>query len=204
MERNLKSSNSNDSNEYQFLSRREICSNSKFNVFFDHIISPDKLNINDFLTIKPKISTKDQIVGICVLPIFKDKFYLMKGWRHQFNKQIYQAPAGFIEDGEEPAITALRELEEETFLKCPKNNLISLGYYLPDAGLIEGKVALFLAKNCHKTNAVKQFEIGSSKIYPFNKAQLFNLISEESDIGGSTAVCCYRALFYLEKNLNQK
>jgi len=199
--KNNSSSYSDESNKYKFLKRQEICSNSRFDVFFDHVISPDKLNIEDFLIVKPKISTIDQIVGVCIIPMFNDKFYLMRGWRHQFNKDIYQAPAGFIESGESPEDTALRELEEETSLSCSKSNLIKLGSYLPDAGLIEGKVALFLAKSCIKSQKNKQLEIGSSKVYSFTKSDLINLLFNESLIGGSTLVSCYRALFYLDNLL---
>ena len=183
--------------KYQFLNRRKICSNSKFNVFFDHVISPDKKDINDFLIVKPKISIRDKIVGVCVIPIFEDKFCLMNGWRHQFDQFIMQAPAGFVEEGEDPSLTALRELREETSFVCSKKHLISLGSYLPDAGLIEGRVALFLAAKCKKSNDIEDYEIGSSSESYFTKLQIKNILFKESNIGGSTIVACHRALVYL-------
>ena len=34
----------------------------------------------------------------------------MRGWRHHCDSFLWQAPAGFVEDGESPEETAVREL----------------------------------------------------------------------------------------------
>tara|TARA_Y100001978_G_scaffold200589_1_gene217165 strand:+ start:250 stop:834 length:585 start_codon:yes stop_codon:yes gene_type:complete len=186
-------------NPYKFLNRRRICSNTKFNVYFDHLISPNQIEIKDFLIIKPRILKENKVVGICVLPVFNNRFGLMAGWRHQFNEIIYQAPAGFIEEQEQPEETAIRELKEETSLICNIKDLISLGYYLPDAGLIEGRVALFLALNCNKiSNKNLDKEIGTGNIDFFTKEELGELIKSSSNIGGSTLVACFRAIERLD------
>ena len=44
--------------KYKFIGRKRICSNSKFDVLFDNIISQDNQEINDFLVIKPKVNHK--------------------------------------------------------------------------------------------------------------------------------------------------
>ena len=36
--------------------------------------------INDHIIIKPKVTTEENIVGINILPVFENKFYLMKVW----------------------------------------------------------------------------------------------------------------------------
>ena len=118
----------------------------------------------------------------------------MSVWRHQFETTIWQAPAGFIESGEDPAKTALRELKEETSLICDPKNLVSLGSFVPDAGLIEGKVALFLAKKCEFISQIKSNEFGTGDIHFFSKNQLMNLICNDSNIGGSTITASVRAL----------
>ena len=183
--------------KYEHIRRKNICSNSKFNVFFDHIISPDNKEINDFLIVKPKVSNRENIVGICVLPMLNERFCLMQGWRHQFKDFIFQAPAGFIEKKEEPSHAAIRELEEETSLICEPKNLISLGSFIPDSGLIEGRVALFLASHCTESSNNFSKEIGSSEIIKFSKKEIQDLIKKESNIGGSTLVVCMRSLIYL-------
>ena len=187
--------------KYLFVKRNLQCENSRFEVFFDHLILDNSNQIKDFLTIKPKVILKNKIVGVCVLPIIGDKFCLMNGWRHQFNSYVYQAPAGFCEKGEKPYETALRELFEETSLICKQNDLISLGYYLPDAGLIEGKVALFLATNClEREKSRLDNEVGIGEKLLLTKQELLKIIFKAENIGGSTLVASFRGLNYLDQN----
>ena len=98
---------------------------------------------------------------------------------------------------EDPADTALRELKEETSLICKKKNLISLGSFLPDAGLVEGRVALFLAKKCKKLDQKVSFEVGIGDLQHFSKKDLEKLINSSSNIGGSTITASLRALNYM-------
>ena len=86
---------------------------------------------------------------------------------------------------------------------CHREDLISLGSYLPDAGLIEGRVALYLAIKCKRSDKELDKEIGTGKIEFHTIKQLINLISNNSDIGGSTLVACYRAINRI-KDINNK
>lgn len=176
-----------------------MCSNSRFDILFDHVITPNNEEIKDFLIVKPKVCKEDKTVGVCVVPIFEEKFCLMKGWRHQFKEFVFQAPAGFIEKGEEPFETAIRELREETSLLCQPENIVSLGSFIPDSGLIEGRVALFLALNCIKSSTKIDSEIGSSKLFFIKRKEIRNLIVKEKNIGGSTLVTLTRAILYLDR-----
>ena len=183
-----------NNNNYHHLSRDLACSNSLFNVYFDHLKVCEN-TVKDYLIVKPKVSIgSDNIVGICVLPEVDLSFGLMIGWRHQFGTKIWQAPAGFVESGEDPSQTALRELREETSLICDPRNLISLGSFIPDAGLLEGKVALFLAKDCEFISQIKSNEIGTGDLHFFNTNELMHLICNDSNIGGSTVTASVRAL----------
>ena len=183
---------------YLHLSRRLACSNSLFNVYFDHL-SDAKKDVEDYLIVRPKTSIgKDSIVGVCVLPEVNSRYCLMRGWRHQFDDLIWQAPAGFVDEGENPSEAAIRELREETSLICKPSNLISLGSFIPDAGLMQGRVALYLAKDSKLLSDEISHEIGTGKLYYFNSEKLMNLISNESNIGGSTIVTSLRAIKYTE------
>ena len=85
------------------------------------------------------------VAGVCILPELDGKIGLMKGYRHQLGREVWQAPAGFVEENEAPVETALRELKEETTLTSAPDKVVPLGMYCPDPGLIEGRVALFYA-----------------------------------------------------------
>lgn len=118
----------------------------------------------------------------------------MKVWRHQFDSEIWQAPAGFVEPGESSIESAHRELLEETGLECKYQDIISLGSYIPDAGLIEGKVALYLASRCNPTSHLREHEIGTGNLNYFSPSALLKLLVEATNIGGSTCIAAYRSL----------
>ncbi len=79
-----------------------------------------------------------------VLPIFGDRFVMVKNYRYPVDKRVLELPAGLIDEGEEPIEAAERELEEETgyLLKDPEK----LYEYHPIASLNDQKAHLFLGE----------------------------------------------------------
>lgn len=180
---------------YRRLARRRACENQRFEVFFDKIEAPSGEIVNDFLIVRPRISAPWGIIGVCVLPEVDGRIGLMRGYRHQLDEEVWQAPAGFIESGETAERAALRELVEETGLSCGPTRLRSLGVYLPDSGLIEGRVALFLAHRCVRIrNWKSDREIGAGGLQFFDLGKLANLVRRTRSMGGSTLVACLRLL----------
>lgn len=181
---------------YRRLARRLACENSLFRVYFDSLRSSSGEEVPRFLVIRPKIATRDGIVGVCILPEKAGRIGLMLGYRHQFRRKLWQAPAGFIDPGETSRGAALRELEEETGLTCAPRDLVSLGDYAPDAGLIEGRVAMYLARNCRPLprRRAAATEVGAGRLVFFERRRLKALALRERWVGGSTLVACLRLL----------
>ncbi len=184
---------------YSPISRTIITENTRFFVCYDSLSGHNGEYVKDYLVIKPKISHENLIAGVCILPYIDNYFCLMKSWRHQFNSDVWQAPAGFVEDGETSIESARRELFEETALECDIKNIISLGSYIPDAGLIEGRVALYLAKGCQRTSQLCKPEIGTGQLHFFSPSSLLRLLTESTNIGGSTCMAAYRSLSLIDE-----
>ncbi|MDE1810734.1 MAG: NUDIX hydrolase [Candidatus Micrarchaeota archaeon] len=63
---------------------------------------------------------------VVILPILgKDTIVLERQYRGVLGRYLYEIPAGYIEDGEQPAKAAARELEEETGYRPGKMTFVS-------------------------------------------------------------------------------
>lgn len=81
-----------------------------------------------------------------VVPIDKDgNIILVRQYRHPALKELLEIPAGMLEEGEDPEICAMRELEEETSFKAEK--LIHLTTMYPAVGFCTEKIYIYLAKD---------------------------------------------------------
>lgn len=68
---------------------------------------------------------------------------LIRQYRHAIDQWIWELPAGLLEAGEEPVVSAARELLEETGLTA--TNWESLGNMLSSPGFCDEYLHLFLA-----------------------------------------------------------
>ena len=182
--------------DYRLAMRKPACANRLFEVFFDRLEAGPGRTVEDYLIVRPRQQHEDGVAGICVLPERDGQIGLMRGYRHQLDRDIWQAPAGFVEPRETAAETALRELREETGLTCGIDRLVSLGQFLPDAGLIEATVALFVARGVAplSDSGSLTHEPGVGRIVYFAPAELMALLRTTPDMGASTLVACFRYL----------
>ena len=82
------------------------------NVRKDDIILPDG---------KPAVRELVEHSGGSAILCEKDgKILLVKQFRYPYGEEIYEIPAGKLNDGEDPAETAIRELEEEGGIRAER------------------------------------------------------------------------------------
>ena len=67
-----------------------------------------------------KLLTKDSAAeGVVIFPVLKEdpeKVVLIRQYRYPLDDNLYELPAGLIDEGETPDIAAVREMKEETGL----------------------------------------------------------------------------------------
>ena len=110
--------------------------------------------------------------NVIIVPILKnEKFVLVYQKREAINKKIYEFPMGWIDKGEKPINSAVRELLEETgyrSLSVPKKLLI----LYPDPGRLSKNIVCYYADQIIK---IGKPEKGIKIIY-CNKKKVIELI----------------------------
>ena len=82
--------------------------------------------------------------GCCVIAERDGKILLVKQFRYAYGEQLWEIPAGKIENGEDPSLTAIRELEEEGGVLAGEVELIYTVY--PSPGYTNEKIFVYKAR----------------------------------------------------------
>lgn len=84
--------------------------------------------------------------AVAIIPITKEgKIIFVEQYRKALEKSIIEIPAGKLEPGEEPEVTAVRELEEETGYTTQK--LKKLGSFYTSPGFADELLHVYEADN---------------------------------------------------------
>ncbi len=80
-----------------------------------------------------------------ILPVTPTGYRLLRQYRYAIGQYIWEAPAGTMEAGEDPAATARRELIEEAGVAA--GTLIPRGFIYTTPGYTDEKIWLFEARD---------------------------------------------------------
>lgn len=169
------------------LEKRLACENSKFSVYFQHVIDSAGFEVKDYLVVQPKQQLDNLVTGVAILPLLNNKVGLIKIFRPAINDYSWEIPHGFIEDVEQVETSAKRELKEETGLIA--SEMVSLGYITPDSGVLSARVQLFAAIDCVPTLAVEK-EIGL-KDFQFFDHEVFESMINASLVQDSFTIAAW-------------
>ncbi len=172
------------------LKRRRVCENSKFEIFFDHIKWANGEVVPDYLVAVPKNQAGRHITGVSVLPVLEGRIGLIKLYRHAVGDFFWEVPRGFIDAGENPETAAIRELQEETGLKCQGGGLLDLGFIAPEAGIFAATIQLFAALRCIQIHPYTINEVGHQEFRFFRPAEVMAMI-EHSEIQDPSTIAAY-------------
>jgi ADP-ribose pyrophosphatase len=73
----------------------------------------------------------------------RDHVVLLRQFRHAAGGTIWEVPAGKLDRGEDPAVCAVRELEEETGYRAGR--VVQTGSVLTTPGFTDERIHLFCA-----------------------------------------------------------
>lgn len=177
----------------EVMSRHLACENTKFFVYFEHVVDSSGNEVHDYLVVSPKNAGENLVTGVAVLPVTDGRVGLIRIYRPAICSYSWEIPHGFVDEGESDYSSALRELLEETGLTVQPTCFSSLGYVTPDAGVLAARVHLFLAEASRLTHKVKS-ELGLRKFHFFSFDALERMIeqSEIQDTFTISAWCKYK------------
>lgn len=118
-------------------------------IFQGKVIS---LKVED-VTLPNGATSKREIINhpgaVAVIAVTTDnKLILVEQYRKALERSIIEIPAGKLEPGELPELTARRELEEETGYGC--NELTYLQTFATSPGFADEVIHLFVARGLYK------------------------------------------------------
>jgi len=88
--------------------------------------------------------TVQHVGAVAILPILDDgRICLIRNFRVAVGKSLVELPAGTLEPGEDPAVTASRELVEETGYRAAK--VEKLREFFMSPGILNERMHLYLA-----------------------------------------------------------
>ena len=115
----------------------------------------DEVQINGRQTIREIVEHGG---SAAILPLIGNTIIMEKQYRHAIGKELYEIPAGTLEDGESPEDCAKRELIEETGYRAGKMERLGQCYMTPGycTELIHFFVATDLEEVSHEMDADEQ------------------------------------------------
>lgn len=182
------------------LKRRQLAlENDRFRVFRDDIADSQGNEVRGYLVVAPRTRRPDLITGVCVLPVWNGRIILLRNFRHAIGAVQLEGVRGFVDDGEDPADAALRELTEETGLRCAREDLIGLGLCTPEGSTLAARIALFAAADCKPGDKAPQTELGLGQPEYFTLSEALLKMHEMSIEDVSTSLALHR--FFLTRGL---
>lgn len=130
--------------------------------------------------------------AVAMLPVEGDYCYLIRQYRYPIEKCIYEAPAGTMDEGEEPVETAQRELIEETGFKA--ETLTEKGYIYTTPGYTNEVIYLYEARGLSPSSEYSPDPDEQIEVVKVRKDELRTMIMDGRIVDAKTICLVYKCL----------
>ncbi len=136
--------------EWKLTSRRTLFESAPFRLREDRLVSPR--TGDEFPCYVMECADWVNVVALTD----DDQIVLVRQYRFGRETFTLEIPGGVVEEGEEPATAAARELREETGYAC--ETIEPLGWHEPNPAIQSNRVHSFVATGCHRVGDLQPDE----------------------------------------------
>ncbi|HUH78567.1 MAG TPA: NUDIX hydrolase [Methanoregula sp.] len=126
--------------------------------------------------------------AVAILPVDGDRCKLLRQYRYAVGKEIVEAPAGTMEEGEEPVETARRELIEETGFAA--RTMIPRGWIYTTPGFTDERIYLFEARDLFPSSEFSRDEDEEIEVFDVPFPEIDTMIRDGTIVDAKT-ICLF-------------
>jgi len=174
--------------EIKLLESREVYRGKIVDLFLDRVTLPNG-NVCELEMIRHPGAA-------AVVPVDAERnVVLVRQYRYAASGWLYEVPAGKLDEGEDPAVCAAREIEEEAGVRAGR--LIPMGWIWTTPGFSDERISLYLATELVESKqSLQPDEVLSVERLPFDQAVELALRGEIRD---AKSVCALlRAAHFMD------
>jgi len=113
------------------------------------------------------------------------RILLIRQYRYATEGYVYEIPAGRLDEGEDPAACAMRELREETGYTAGKLRPLTTFYTTP--GFTDERIHLFLATDLQSGQTEREAD-EIMDLHPMRRSEVLRMVQSGDIMDGKTMV----------------
>ena len=128
--------------------------------------------------------------SVAILPVTSTGYRLLRQYRYAIDQYIYEAPAGTMEEGEDPLETAYRELIEEAGVAA--KTMIPRGFIYTTPGFTDEKIWLFEARDLTPSHEFEKDDDEVIDVMDVTKDEMDAMVNDGTICDAKTICLIYR------------